>query len=91
MADGGMARDKRSYTILALLSATYLVDSFFRAAPSALSNALITEFGLNYANAGLVMSIYTLPYALMQIPSGLLGQMGGEADDADIPHAVLPR
>jgi MFS family permease len=77
MADGGMARDNRSYTILALLSATYLVDSFFRAAPSALSNALITEFSLNYANAGLVMSIYTLPYALMQVPSGLLSDRWG--------------
>jgi MFS family permease len=77
MADGGMTRDNRGYTILALLSATYLFDSFFRAAPAALSNVLITEFSLNYANAGLVMSIYTLPYALMQIPSGLLSDRWG--------------
>ena len=72
-----MERANRGHTILALLSTTYLVDSFFRVAPSALSNVLITEFGLNYANVGLVMSIYTLPYALMQVPSGLLSDRWG--------------
>jgi MFS family permease len=69
--------DRRGYTLLGLMFATYLIDSFFRAAPSALSNALIGEFDLSYTDAGLVMSIYTLPYALMQVPSGLLSDRWG--------------
>jgi nitrate/nitrite transporter NarK len=35
------------------------------------------EFGLSYSEAGLVMSIGLLPYALMQVPSGLLSDRWG--------------
>lgn len=35
------------------------------------------EFGLSYTAAGLVMSIYMLPYALMQVPSGILSDRWG--------------
>lgn len=69
--------EDRSYTTLVLLFATYLVDSVFRAAPSALSSVIIPEFGLSYTAAGIVMSIYILPYALMQVPGGLISDTWG--------------
>jgi len=57
--------------------ATYLLESFFNSAPSALTNVLIPEFGLSYAEAGLVMSVYMAPYALMQVPGGSLSDRWG--------------
>lgn len=65
------------YALLSLLFITYLVDSVFRAAPSALSNVLMPEFSLSYSAAGLVMSIYLVPYALMQVPNGIISDRWG--------------
>lgn len=77
MAEGGCPKGKGGYALLSLLFFTYLVDSVFRAAPSALSNVIMREFNLSYSAAGLVMSIYMLPYALMQVPSGLISDRWG--------------
>jgi MFS family permease len=59
---------KGGFILLALMFATYLIESFFYSAPLALTNVLIPEFGMSYAEAGLVMSVYMAPYALMQAP-----------------------
>ncbi len=67
----------QGYKLLVLLFATYFVDSVFRAAPSALSSVIISEFALTYAQAGMVMSIYMLPYALMQVPGGIVSDRWG--------------
>ena len=77
MGEGGSPGKNGGYTILSLLFITYLVDSVFRAGPSVLSNVLMAEFGLSYSAAGLVMSIYMVPYALMQVPSGIISDRWG--------------
>lgn len=63
--------------LLMLLFVTYLLDSFFRRTPSALTHVLMPEFGLSYTAAGLVMSIYMLPYALMQVQAASSPTAGG--------------
>jgi len=77
MAGDGRSTDGGGFLLLGLMFATYLLDSVFLAAPSALSNILMPEFGLSYSEAGLVMSIGVLPYALMQVPSGLISDRWG--------------
>lgn len=58
--------------ILASICVNYFIENFLRSAPSALSPILIEELGLSYGAAGLLISSFSLLYAAMQIPSGIL-------------------
>lgn len=73
----GRTTFKGGLILLALMFVIYLLESFFNSAPSALTNVLIPEFGMSYAEAGLVMSVYMAPYALMQVPGGSLSDRWG--------------
>jgi MFS family permease len=97
MSEGGSPGINNGYTLLSLLFITYLVDSVFRAGPSALSNVLMAEFGLSYSAAGLVMSIHMVPYALMQVPSGIIsdrprrGPLLRDTRKGDLPEELTQK
>ena len=63
--------------ILASICVNYFMENFLRAAPSALTPVLIEEFGLTHGVAGLLISSYSLLYAVMQIPGGILSDTLG--------------
>jgi len=58
--------------ILASICVNYFIENFLRSAPSALSPILIEGLSLSHGGAGLLISSYSLLYAVMQIPSGIL-------------------
>lgn len=65
-------------TILALLTAGYILSFFHRVCPSVLAMDLMKDFSLDAASFSLISSATMLGYAITQIPSGLLADiMGG--------------
>jgi len=63
---------KYGLLILSTVCVTYFIENFLRSAPSALLPVLIDEFGLTHGVAGLLVSSFSLLYAFMQVPSGIL-------------------
>jgi predicted MFS family arabinose efflux permease len=63
---------KYGLLILFTVCVTYFIENFLRSAPSALLPVLIDELGLTHASAGLLVSSFSLLYAFMQVPSGIL-------------------
>lgn len=63
--------------ILASICVNYFIENLLRSAPSALSPVLIAELGLTHGMAGLLISSYSLLYAVMQIPGGILSDSLG--------------
>ena len=71
----GMVRYR--WLVFAILSATYLLVYFHRQAPAVLAFDLMGSLGLNGAWLGFISSAYFYPYAVMQVPSGMLVQRWG--------------
>jgi predicted MFS family arabinose efflux permease len=58
--------------IWSLATIFYFFDNLLNVAPAAIQAQLTLEFSLNAAKLGILMSCYAWPYALMQIPVGIL-------------------
>lgn len=63
--------------IFAILAAQYLVVYFQRVAPAVVAPELIDDFRISGASLGLLASAYFYPYALTQIPVGILSDSWG--------------
>jgi len=72
-----MGRSRYGLVILATICVNYFIENFLRSAPSALSPILIDELGLTHGMAGLLIASYSVLYAVMQIPSGILSDALG--------------
>lgn len=66
----------RSWIFL-VISATYLVSYFHRAAPAVVGPEIIKEFSLEPSALGFIGSMYFWAYALTALPSGLLADSWG--------------
>jgi len=67
-----------SYVVVwILLIFAWAANFVIRIGFSALLPSIIDEFGLSYTRAGLLASAFFYAYALMQLPSGLLGDRFG--------------
>src|SRR5208283_136602 len=60
-----------------MLLLTYIFVYFDRVAPSVVAPELMKEFGLSATSLGVLSSMYFYPYAVMQIPSGILSDYLG--------------
>ncbi|MBP6940455.1 MAG: MFS transporter [Syntrophorhabdaceae bacterium] len=63
--------------IFAILAAQYLIVYFQRVAPAVVAQELIDDFMISGASLGLLASAYFYPYALTQVPVGILSDSWG--------------
>lgn len=63
--------------IFSILAAQYLIVYFQRVAPAVVAQELIDDFRISGASLGLLASAYFYPYALTQIPVGILSDSWG--------------
>ena len=70
-------RQKRAALIFILLSLGYLLVYFHRLCPAVVALELMKTFKTGGALLGLLGSAYFYPYALMQLPAGLLADSWG--------------
>ena len=63
---------KKRYLICSLGALFYLYDYFIQVTPSVMKPWLMHDFRLNSADFSLLGACFLVPYALMQIPAGLL-------------------
>jgi sugar phosphate permease len=63
--------------VFAILAAQYLIVYFQRVAPAVVAQELIDDFRISGASLGLLASAYFYPYALTQIPVGILSDSWG--------------
>ncbi|OPY78844.1 MAG: putative sulfoacetate transporter SauU [Syntrophorhabdus sp. PtaU1.Bin058] len=74
----GLARLYRyRWYIFAILAVQYLIVYFQRVAPAVVAQELIDAFQISGASLGLLASAYFYPYALTQIPVGILSDSWG--------------
>ncbi len=60
------------WVILAIAIFAYTVVIFHRMSPAVMADAIMLDLGVNAAFMGLLASAYFYPYAVLQIPSGIL-------------------
>ncbi len=60
------------WVILALAIFAYTVVIFHRMSPAVMADAIMLDLGVNAAFLGLLASAYFYPYAVLQIPSGIM-------------------
>ncbi|MFH0725379.1 MAG: MFS transporter [Pseudomonadota bacterium] len=65
------------WIIILLLSVSYLIAYVHRLCPAVLAQDLMKTFNASGAVVGLMASAYFYPYALMQIPSGIIADKLG--------------
>jgi sugar phosphate permease len=65
------------WLILLVLSLQYLFGYFHRVAPAVVAQDLINTFSISATSLGVLASGYFYPYAIMQIPVGLLADSWG--------------
>jgi sugar phosphate permease len=65
------------WLILLVLSLQYLFAYFHRVAPAVVAQDLVSTFGISATSLGVLASGYFYPYAIMQIPVGLLADSLG--------------
>ena len=65
------------WLILLILSLQYLFGYFHRVAPAVVAQDLISAFSISATSLGVLASGYFYPYAIMQIPVGLLADTWG--------------
>lgn len=63
--------------LLVTLFCTYFIENFLRMAPNTLTPILIEELRLSYGAMGFLISVLSLVYGLMQIPSGVFSNRLG--------------
>jgi sugar phosphate permease len=76
--DNPLARAKRyRYWICLVIFLSYLLVFFHRLCPAVIALDIQADFGLSGTVLGLLGSAYFYPYALMQIPTGVLADSWG--------------
>jgi len=65
------------WMIFAVLGIQYLVVYFHRVAPAVVAPDLVTAFSISGTSLGLLASAYLYPYAIMQLPVGILSDSWG--------------
>lgn len=77
--DPVLARKVKSYRWVSLITlwCVYFFVYFDRVAPAVVAPELVKEFSISAASLGVLAGAYFYPYALMQIPSGLLSDFIG--------------
>jgi sugar phosphate permease len=68
---------KYRYLIFGILGAAYILVFFHRLAPAVVAVDMMTDLKTSGALMGILASAYFYPYALMQIPAGLLSDSWG--------------
>lgn len=68
---------KYRYLIFGLLGAAYILVFFHRLAPAVVAVDMMTDLKTGGALMGILASAYFYPYAIMQIPAGLLSDSWG--------------
>jgi sugar phosphate permease len=78
MINGGVKRVfPYRWCIFWVLAAQYLIVYFHRVSPAVVASDLIDSFSLSGASLGLLASAYFYPYAIMQVPVGILSDSWG--------------
>lgn len=72
-----MSFAKYRYLIFGLLGVAYLLVFFHRLAPAVVAVDMMTDLKTGGALMGILASAYFYPYAIMQIPAGLLSDSWG--------------
>lgn len=72
-----MSFAKYRYLIFGLLGAAYILVFFHRLAPAVVAVDMMTDLKTGGALMGVLASAYFYPYAIMQIPAGLLSDSWG--------------
>ncbi len=65
------------WLVFALLALAYLLVYFHRTSPAVVAKDIMRDLGAGEALLGVLASAYFYPYALMQIPAGLLSDSWG--------------
>ncbi len=60
------------WAILCVIVLTYTIVIFHRMSPAVMADAIMLDLGVNAAFMGLLASAYYYPYAILQIPSGIM-------------------
>lgn len=72
-----MKKDSHKYVVFALLYIAFCILFIDRAAISIALTSMSKEFGLTSSQSGLVLSIFYISYALIQVPGGWLSDKLG--------------
>ena len=67
--------------LFGVLSAQYFTVYFHRVSPAVVAQELVKDFSISGVSLGLLASAYFYPYAIMQIPVGLLSDSWSEKND----------
>lgn len=67
----------RRWLIFCILAAAYILVYFHRMSPTVVATDLMRDLGAGATLTGLLSSAYFYPYALMQLPAGLLADSWG--------------
>jgi sugar phosphate permease len=65
------------WAVFSVLAAQYLIVYFHRVSPAVVASQLIDTFSISGATLGLLASAYFYPYAIMQVPVGILSDSWG--------------
>jgi sugar phosphate permease len=68
---------RRRWFIFAILAIGYMLVYFHRLCPAVVAKEMMSSLGVGGAIMGLLASAYFYPYALMQLPAGLLADSWG--------------
>ncbi|MEM3928366.1 MAG: MFS transporter [Archaeoglobaceae archaeon] len=75
MLSSGLRSSK--WVIFAILSSIYFFVYFHRTSPAVMANDLMLEFAVSALAIGVLSSLYFYPYAVLQIPVGVLSDVKG--------------
>ena len=65
------------WLIFSILATQYLIVYFHRVSPAVVASELVDTFSISGASLGLLASAYFYPYAIMQVPVGVLSDSWG--------------
>ncbi len=69
--------NRHRWIIFLILSAQYLIVYFHRASPAVIAQDLVSSFNISATALGVLASAYFYPYAIMQVPVGILSDSWG--------------
>ncbi len=69
--------NRHRWILFLILSAQYLVVYFHRVSPAVIAEDLVSSFNISATALGVLASAYFYPYALMQLPVGILSDSWG--------------
>lgn len=69
--------NRHRYILFLILSAQYLIVYFHRVSPAVIAQDLVASFNISATALGVLASAYFYPYAMMQVPVGILSDSWG--------------